>query len=123
MIFLKGSFVGLGKYRWFLALIGTIALVVMGHRLMAPPSASVSSELQTKTRTLPFNHQAKLVGNLPLFFQPNVGQTDSSVDFLAKTRDSTVFLTPDGATLLLQKQASSSRIKGLAHKKQKRISN
>src|SRR6184192_3057956 len=39
---------------------------------------------------------------LPLVFEPNMGQTDSSVRFVARGGDYTVFLTGEGAVLALR---------------------
>lgn len=39
---------------------------------------------------------AQRLGNLGWVFEPNVGQTDSSVKFLARANDATVFLTGNG---------------------------
>ncbi len=50
-------------------------------------------------------HKAKAVqnyGQLPLSFEANHGQTDSRVDFIAKTGGATVFLTPTVAVFVMQ---------------------
>jgi uncharacterized repeat protein (TIGR01451 family) len=49
-------------------------------------------------------------GKLPLQFEANRGQQPAHVKFLSRGKDSTVFLTPDGATLSLQKMKSQPRI-------------
>jgi hypothetical protein len=41
-------------------------------------------------------------GRVPLNFEQNVGQTDSTVDFIARTGSATVFLTPTTAVFSLQ---------------------
>ena len=46
---------------------------------------------------------ADLVAGLPLRFEPNRGQTDAEVDFVARGRDSTLFLTGGDAVLSLQR--------------------
>ncbi|MGH7813119.1 MAG: hypothetical protein ACREQI_03855 [Candidatus Binataceae bacterium] len=54
---------------------------------------------------------AAMLGNLPLTFEANRGQTDARVKFLARGEGYTLFLTNDGATLALRNStpASSSR--------------
>src|SRR5438309_277228 len=47
-------------------------------------------------------------GKLPLVFQPNVGQTDSRVNYFANSRDYTIFFTPQTTTLTLRKDAQTS---------------
>ena len=39
-------------------------------------------------------HVATTIGDLPVGFEPNVGQTDSQVRFLARTPGTIVFFTP-----------------------------
>jgi uncharacterized repeat protein (TIGR01451 family) len=49
-------------------------------------------------------------GKLPLQFEANRGQQPAQVKFLSRGKDCTVFLTPDGATLSLQKMKTQARI-------------
>ncbi|MGH7812679.1 MAG: hypothetical protein ACREQI_01575 [Candidatus Binataceae bacterium] len=49
---------------------------------------------------------ASSLGNLPMTFEANRGQTDKRVKFLSRGEGYTLFLTRDGATLALR---SSSR--------------
>jgi hypothetical protein len=48
-------------------------------------------------------------GNIPLSFEPNVGQTDSQVRFLSRGDGYTLFLTSQEAVLSLKKPASKPR--------------
>jgi uncharacterized protein (TIGR03437 family) len=61
----------------------------------------------------PFSHSgepsqriAASYGNLPLSFEPNQGQTDAQVRFVARGAGYTVFLSPDSATFRLQHHSS-----------------
>ncbi len=49
---------------------------------------------------------ARDYGKLPLTFEANMGQTDSRVDFIARTGGGTVFLTPTAAVFSITKPAS-----------------
>ena len=49
-------------------------------------------------------------GKLPMSFEPNVGQTDSSVRFLARGHGYSLFLSPRQATLSLQRYGKSGKI-------------
>jgi hypothetical protein len=46
-------------------------------------------------------------GKLPMQFEPNVGQTDSSVRFMARGPGGTIYFTPSGVTLSLKTGASA----------------
>src|SRR5262249_13691836 len=46
-------------------------------------------------------------GKLPLSFEQNVGQTDSHVDYIARTGGGTVYLTPTAAVFAMQRSAVS----------------
>src|SRR5437867_8593042 len=48
-------------------------------------------------------------GKLPLYFQPNRGQTDPQVTFLARDRGYTLFLTPAEAVLVLRRSLPPGR--------------
>ena len=48
-------------------------------------------------------------GQLPLQFEPNTGQTDPRVRFLARWRGYTIFLTPREAVMVLR-GADASRV-------------
>ena len=49
-------------------------------------------------------------GKLPMSFEPNVGQTDASVRFLARGHGYTLFLSGTQATLALQRYGKSGKI-------------
>ena len=49
-------------------------------------------------------------GKVPLHFQPNVGQTDPQVKFLARDRGYALFLTPAEAVLVLQRSGAPGRL-------------
>jgi uncharacterized repeat protein (TIGR01451 family) len=49
------------------------------------------------------------IAKLPLIFEPNVGQTDSEVKFLARGNGYSLYLGPDGAVMHLRVRGSSSR--------------
>jgi hypothetical protein len=57
------------------------------------------------------SHAKENYGKLPLAFEANVGQTDSRVDFLARTGGATVFLTPTAAVFSLR-QRSTDLVEG-----------
>jgi uncharacterized repeat protein (TIGR01451 family) len=108
-----------------------VTLVSTSH-LRSPASAQVpESLLQTATAkpnpVLGSATHARLtsaLSGLPLMFEPNVGQSDPSVKFLARGVGSRglgygVFLTADGATMTLLSQKdsqSSARVEGLRMK-------
>ena len=50
---------------------------------------------------------------LPMRFEPNVGQTDSSVQFLARGKGFTMFLTPSESVIVLAQQQAKARDTGL----------
>jgi hypothetical protein len=52
-------------------------------------------------------HIVAAVGNQPLIFEPNQGQTDELVKFLSRGRGYTLFLTADEAVLALRSRQSS----------------
>jgi hypothetical protein len=50
---------------------------------------------------------ARSYGDLPLSFEPNVGQTDPGVRFLSRGAGYTLFVTPDQAVLALRSRSSA----------------
>lgn len=64
------------------------------HRVDAHPNASRASLPATLAK-----NAAQRLGDLGWVFEPNVGQAGSSVKFLARTNDATVFLTGDGVDI------------------------
>ena len=63
------------------------------------PSNAVSGQ----NLTVAAHHAA-----LPMRFEPNVGQTDAPVDFLARGTGNTLFLTPTESVLVLGKRATAT---------------
>src|SRR6266849_5823360 len=72
------------------------------------PTLSRSSSSRSSTYSKP-NARA-ILGQLPLIFEPNQGQADSKVKFLARGAGYSLFLDPTGAVLALQ-TAPQSRSK------------
>src|ERR1044072_3159451 len=66
-----------------------------------------AASLQRAKPSLPRNLN---VGNLPLSFEANEGQANSSVRFISRGRGYTLLLTEDGADLSLQKTAVSMKL-------------
>jgi hypothetical protein len=56
---------------------------------------------------------AAAIGDLPVAFEPNVGQTDSQVRFLARTPGAIVFFTDSEAVMVLSRseQGRSGRLR------------
>ncbi len=52
-------------------------------------------------------------GNLPLTFEPNQGQTDAQVKFLARGSGYTLFLTSNEAVLSLRKASAPKALHGV----------
>jgi uncharacterized protein (TIGR03437 family) len=62
--------------------------------------------------TVPFaTAQSPAYSKLPITFEPNLGQADAHVDFLARGSGYTLFLTPRGGTLYLSGTAETMNIK------------
>ncbi|HEX6126340.1 MAG TPA: SBBP repeat-containing protein, partial [Pyrinomonadaceae bacterium] len=53
---------------------------------------------------------AQAYGKLPMSFEPNRGQTDESVRFLARGQGYSLFLSHNGATLSLQRYGNTGKI-------------
>jgi len=62
-----------------------------------------------QTGLLPARDGAQAFRRLPLSFEPNRGQTDQRVRFLSRGPGYTLFLTPTGAVLALEKSDGSCR--------------
>ena len=84
--------------------------VAPGHRLVFVTLAilsvailSIAISLLAKNTPLPGKKYSspQTWGELPLAFEQNRGQTDASVDYLARGKGYVVFLTPKAATLSL----------------------
>jgi hypothetical protein len=81
---------------------------VAGAILQHPPSALAASASRPSTGkpAVDRTQVMKTLGHTGLSFEPNVGQTASRVDFLARTGSGTVFLTPTAAVFAMQKAPS-----------------
>ncbi len=102
---------------------GTTALSVVGTPSGAKPSVAAipGDSLESQplspnvSTTLVANHDIdkSLVvapdhyGNPPLTFEANHGQTESQVDFIARTGGATVFLTPTAAVFSISSESAS----------------
>ena len=64
----------------------------------------------TGERTIDKDGLDETYGKLPMSFEPNVGQTDESVRFLARGHGYSLFLSPTHATLALQRYGKSGKI-------------
>ena len=49
--------------------------------------------------------------NVPMFFEPNAGQTDASVKYLARSQGATLWLTEDGAVLGIAKKSGTAYLR------------
>src|SRR5882672_5770549 len=85
--------------------------VAPGHRLafftlaiLSVAILSIAISLLAKNTPLPGKKYSspQTWGELPLVFEQNHGQTDASVDYLARGKGYVVFLTPKAATLTLR---------------------
>ena len=76
------------------------------EKASVPGSGPAPAEAPTADR-----HQlAETYGKLPMSFEPNVGQTDDSVRFMARGHGYSLFLTKDSATLSLQRYGKSGKV-------------
>jgi hypothetical protein len=66
----------------------------------------------TGTRAVDRTRVMNDLGRMALSFVPNVGQTDTRVDFIAHAGGATVFLTPTAAVFAMQKAAVSDQPSG-----------
>jgi hypothetical protein len=74
--------------------------------LLATGQASTRS---TASAAAAMPHVTKAFGHVPLAFEPNHGQTDSQVKYLARARGYTVFLTSTDAVLTFHDRLHASR--------------
>ena len=107
----------------FVLLLGGAALLRLdsrrdSQRAMAQLPASplrTSSRSSLHSKPLDSKPQASkpdaraILGQLPLIFEPNQGQTDPRVKFLARGAGYSLFLDPTGVVLAMQTAQSSSR--------------
>src|SRR4051794_22807143 len=75
----------------------SIPLLLVGAGRSTRPSANVKAEIDAKQKL------ASNLANLPIYFEPNRGQTDASVSYLANMGTTRLFLTRDSAVFTIQK--------------------
>lgn len=82
-----------------IALLSTLAIVMKfnNHRA-AKPSVSAAFEASAKKRVM------QSLGNQPLHFEANHGQTDAQVKFISRGRGYTLFLTSTESVLALSRE-------------------
>ncbi len=101
---------------------GTTALLVVGTSSGAKPSVPAIPGESLKSQPLSPNASTEFVfshdvdrsfavapdhyGNPPLTFEANHGQTESQVDFIARTGGATVFLTPTAAVFSISSESA-----------------
>ncbi len=73
-------------------------------------AATVSSSAQVTARRPSNDDLSAKYANLPLSFEPNVGQTSSSARFISRGRGYTALLTSDGLVLTLRSRATDSSL-------------
>src|SRR2546430_17158315 len=89
---------------------GLAVLVVLASLMLAAgeagQTASVPSDgVSADSAAAAPARMAAAYGRLPLTFEPNFGQVDEHVDFLARGSGYTLFLTSAGAVLALRQDA------------------
>ncbi len=87
-----------GQTHIFEGIMTKTLLRLCATALLAAPLVSTVAQVQTSS-------SAPAYGKLPLSFEPNHGQTDSSVQFSSRGSGFAVFLEPAAATLVLNKSA------------------
>jgi hypothetical protein len=88
-----------------LRIIFTVFLAVLFVLLFAAPSAAQKKDGSALAPSVPAAAKAKVAanyGHIPLSFEANRGQTDSSVQFLSRGQGYTLFLRPGEAVLALR---------------------
>ncbi|HLJ40433.1 MAG TPA: hypothetical protein VKT50_02980, partial [Candidatus Acidoferrales bacterium] len=77
--------------------LGACALAVLGISILKTPPGHAGVVRYRSARAvlsaLPKQQLANTLANLPWAFEPNVGQADAEVKFIARANDATVFLT------------------------------
>ena len=95
------SHLGLGR-RLKIALLATVLLASAGALLFGTRLSGETRDRKTALGpTAKADAQARSLASLPLFFEPNQGQTDARVKFLARGSGYGLFLTGDSAVLKL----------------------
>lgn len=88
----------------FLPARGSIATPVREAAAPPPPRELSAPDAAARARLI------NAFGQLPLSFEPNVGQADPRVQFLARGRGYNLFLTSDGALLALGGNKNKSNV-------------
>ncbi|MGH2772364.1 MAG: SBBP repeat-containing protein, partial [Actinomycetota bacterium] len=97
-----------------IAVASAVGLVVYGGGFVVNQVADQMVDWQAKQDASSGQAAARAAyGRLPLSFEPNRGQTDSQVEFLARGKGYTLFLTPKEAVIsLLKGQPAGSQSAG-----------
>src|SRR5436189_4952126 len=83
--------------------------VIFSTKLRGSLSATVDTSVHAEVRPLTDEQgPSERYGKLPINFEPNVGQTDKSVRFLARGAGYSLFLKDNEALLSLQKPAEGT---------------
>lgn len=91
--------------------VGAIALLTLIAGLMLIPGAKLSlSNLPAKSKPAATHPVVASFAHLPLIFEPNQGQTDSQVKFVARGPRYALFLTRKSAVLKLRTSASANSV-------------
>lgn len=80
----------------------SISLTVPGARIGQHDASLAAPEPATLTETLQSQRQVAGYGNLPIRFEPNVGQAPPQIAFSARAQGYLIAITERGATLRLQ---------------------
>ena len=86
-------------------LINTVAPESAVSHVETPEKIAIASASRDK------HALAEAYGKLPMTFEPNLGQTDESVRFLARGQGYSLFLSQRSATLSLQQHDGSGKVK------------
>jgi Domain of unknown function DUF11/Beta-propeller repeat len=87
--------------RYCLVLVSLVLLLLIGGLALWSGSPGISQSVVSAASSPNRSEVALDLGRLSLRFEPNQGQTDSKVDFLAHGAGYGLFLTPDEAVLTL----------------------
>jgi hypothetical protein len=88
------------------AALAAMSLILVGGALRPPPRWLVPRIAVAGRHSEAGGGVIQAFGRLPLAFEPNEGQTDVRVRFLARGPGYTLFLTPGGAVLSLREASS-----------------
>ena len=95
--------------RVVLRLISAVAVVVLVPYCISNPASLAGAQSNPDAGPILAKKIRSSYGKLPISFEANQGQTDSSVQFLARGMGYTVFLTPGEAVLSLHSRSKSIR--------------